>query len=112
MSLPYKIYFQFTDGQNHDATVTETSLPLEFCDNYKWSITPNAQGIAGATPSYTLEVSNDGITWFEYNNNSTNVSVTDAVDDIHLAFTMLRLVHDGTGTSGGTVEYLFLSKRG
>ncbi len=112
MSTPIKIYFQFSDGQVHDATLSETSIALEFCENYKWSVTPNAQGITGATPDYTIEVSNDGIAWFEYNNDSTNVSVFDAVDDIHLAFTMMRIVHDGTGTSGGTVEYLFTSKRG
>jgi hypothetical protein len=112
MSKPIKIYFQFSDGQTHDATLTEISSSIEFCENYKWSITPNAQSITGATPNYTIEVSNDGIVWFDYNNNSTNVSVDDAVEDNHLAFTMVRINYNATGTSGGTVEFLFTSKRG
>jgi hypothetical protein len=112
MKEPLKRYFNFSDGQTHDASVTETSDALASCQNYKWSVTPNAQGITGASPDYTIEVSNDGIAWFEYNNLSSNVDVEDAVDDNHLTFTMMRIVHDGTGTSGGTVQYLFTQKRG
>lgn len=112
MSKPIERTFNFTsDGEIHDATVDETSEALESCQNYTWSITPILVGITGGTPEYTIEVSNDGVTWFEYNNASTNVSVEDAVDDTHLAFTKIRIVHDAKGASSGTVEYKFVQKQ-
>ena len=112
MKEPLKRYFNFSDGQTHDASVTETSDALASCQNYKWSVTPNAQGITGASPDYTIEVSNDGgVTWFEYNSLSTGVSVVDSVEDDHLAFTQMRIQHNSGGSTGGNVEYTLTQKR-
>ena len=104
--------FNFTDGTTHDATITETSEALDSCFNYVWSLSPLISGITGTNPTYTVEVSNDGVNWYEYNNLSTNVDIIDAVDDNHLSFTKMRIVHDATGTSGGTVIYKFVQKNG
>ena len=112
MANPIEREFSFTDGTTHDATLSETSDELTSCYNYTWSISPLISGITGTSPIYTVEVSNDGINWYEYNSGSTNVDVIDAVDDNHLAFTKMRIVHIGTGTSGGTVTYKFVQKNG
>ena len=111
MSKPIQRYFQWTgEGQSHDATITANSLALESCANYTWSVTPVPSGIVGGPPTYTIEVSNDGVTWFEYSPLSTNVAIVDAVDDIHLAFTFMRIVHTANGTTAGTVDYYFTQK--
>lgn len=113
MSDPIKRSFNFTsDGTVHDATVGETSEPLSSCFNYRWSVTPIISGLVGGPPTYTIEVSNDNSTWFEYNSESTNISVVDAVEDDHLAFIFMRIVHTVNGATGGTVEYLFTQKNG
>jgi len=105
--------FIFTsDGITHDATVDETSEKLDSCQNYKWSVTPNPQSLTGGTPEYTIEVSNDNITWFDYDSASSGLDVNNAVDDTHLAFIYMRIKHEAKGSTGGTVEYLFTQKRG
>lgn len=111
MSKPIQRFFTFgSDGILHDATVSETSEALESCANYTWSVAPNPIGVTGGNPKYTIEVSNNGTIWYEYNSLSTNVDIVDAVDDIHLAFTMMRIVYNGTGVSAGTIEFLFTQK--
>ena len=110
MSTPYKINFAFSDGESHDATVTETSISLEFCENFSWAVTPIPTGVTGGSPSYTIQVSNDGLIWFDYNALSTSVDIDNAVDDIHLSFTQMRIAYDGTGVSAGTVGFLFTNK--
>lgn len=109
---PIEREFNFTDGTTHDATLSETSDTLESCFNYTWSLSPLISGITGTSPLYTIEVSNDGVNWYEYNSNSTNLDVVNAVDDNHLAFTKMRIVHIGTGTTAGTVVYKFVQKNG
>lgn len=111
MKHPIERTFIFSDGTAHDATISETSEALMSCQNYTWSVSPTAIGLTGGTPEYTIEVSNDGVTWFEYNNASTDVSVEDAVDDIHLSFTQMRINHNSKGSTSGTVEYLFVQKQ-
>ena len=112
MSRPKERRFIFlSDGVTHDASVSEISEALESCENYTWSISPIISAITGGSPEYTVEVSNDGVVWFEYNNRSTGVDVVNAVDDIHLAFTKMRINHNAKGSTGGTVEYLFLQKQ-
>lgn len=108
---PHIRKFEFADGTDHDATVDESSLALESCYKYGWNITPITTGLTGGTPEYTVEVSNDNINWFEYNNLSTDVSVDDAVCDDHLTFIYMRIVHQSKGATGGTVEYVFTQKQ-
>lgn len=110
MSTPQKYLFMFTsDGSVHDATVTETSIALENCNNYVWNITPTNVGVVGV-PTYTVEVSDNGISWFEYDTLFTDVDTVHAVEDTQLSFTMIRIVHKAGTASAGTVEYLLTQK--
>lgn len=111
MSRPQKLYFQWSDGQTHDATLSETSSVIDFCENFNWAVSPNPSGLTANTPDYTIEVSNDGITWFDYNALSTNVAIADAVDDIHLAWTKMRIKYNANTETTGTVEFLFTIKK-
>jgi len=111
MSKPLQYNFVFTsDGITHDATVSEISDALTpQCANYVWNITPKNVGVIGI-PTYTVEVSSDGITWFDYDTLFTDVSTVDAVEDTQLSFTHIRVNHNGGTASAGTVEYLFTQK--
>lgn len=110
MSIPFKYKFNFTsDGTDHDATVNETSDALVNCNNYVWNITPTNTGVVGI-PTYTVEVSDNGVSWFEYDLLFVDVSTVDAVEDTQLSFTMIRIVHKSGTASAGTVEYLLTQK--
>ena len=103
--------FVFSDGTSHDASVSETSESLKSWYKYEWSLAPIQSGVTGGNPKYTIEVSNDDINWFEYNNLSTDVSIDDAVDDNHLSWVYMRIVYSGTGVSAGTIEFELTQKQ-
>lgn len=108
---PISRIFQFGDGSNHDATVDETSTLLDpNCSNYVWNISPLEVGVAGA-PLYTIEVSNDGVAWFDYDALFTNVATDDAVEDTQLSFTKIRVKHISGSASAGTVKYTLTQKQ-
>lgn len=109
MSQPVTRIFEFTDGENHDATVDETSDALENCFNYVWNVTPKNTGLVGVA-QYTIEVSNDGVSWFDYATVFTNVSTVDAVEDIQFSFTKMRINHKSSTATAGTVKYLLTQK--
>jgi len=111
MSKPLQYNFVFTsDGIIHDATVSEISDALTpQCANYVWNITPKNIGVVGI-PQYTVEVSSDGISWFDYDTLFTGVSTVDAVENTQLSFTHIRIKHISGTASAGTVAYLLTEK--
>lgn len=110
MSDPITQIFNFTsDGENHDATVNETSESVENCSNYVWNVTPTNTGLVGVA-QYTIEVSNDGVSWFDYATVFTNVSTVDAVEDIQLSFTKMRIKHIASTATAGTTKYTLTQK--
>lgn len=112
MNNPKQTKFNFTsDGTSHDATVSETSESLESCYKYEWSVAPIQSGLSVGDPIYTIEVSNDDTNWFEYNSLSTDVSVDDAVDDIHLAWIYMRIVYNAGTETTGTIEFELTQKQ-
>lgn len=109
---PKQTKFIFTsDGTTHDATVSETTESIQSCYKYDWSVAPIQSGLTVGDPIYTIEVSNDNITWFEYNNLSTDVSVEDAVDDDHLAWVWMRIVYNSGTETTGTIEFELTQKQ-
>jgi len=111
MNKPIKTKFIFSDGTSHDATVSETTQSISSCYKYEWSLTPIKTGMTELTSTYTIEVSNDDVNWFEYNNLSTDVSIIDAVDDTHLAWIYIRIVYDAKTESTGTIEFELTQKQ-
>lgn len=111
MNEPKQHNFIFGDGVLHNASVSETSESIRSCYKYEWSIAPITAGLTSAKGEYTIEVSNDNVNWFEYNNLSTDVSIEDAVDDIHLAWVYMRIVYDAKTESTGTVQFELTQKQ-
>ncbi len=103
--------FLFADGVSHDASVSETSSSLRYCYKNVWSLFPVAAGLTSGDSLYTIEVSNDDVNWFEYNNLSTDVSIVDSVDDNHLAWVYIRVVYKAQTETTGTVEFSITSKQ-
>jgi len=105
MSKPQKYKFVFTDGVSHDATVSEISLPQEICFPYEWSVFVNQVGLTTSDSTWTIEVSNDNNTFYNYKTNSLNIPVIDAYDDTHFSWTYMRINYDSKTETSGTVEF-------
>jgi len=101
--------FLFGDGENHDATVDETSTPIDLPANIGWNVAPVGVGVVG-TPQYTIEVSDDGVVWFDYAVVFTDVAYDDAVEDPFLTWKKMRIVHNSVTATAGTVKYVFNRK--
>ncbi len=83
-----------------DLSIDGPTDSLSVCENYVWIITPNTLAAIVGAPTWTVEVSSNDVDWFEYNNESTDVAIVDAVDDNHAAFAYIRLVISSNGGSG------------
>ena len=108
-TLTYNFTFT-TDGTSHDVTVSEASELLESCSNYVWNVSPSVTGLSGS-PTYTIEVSNDGTTWFEYATEFTGVDIDDAVEDTQLSFKYMRVNHIAGTSTAGVVTYTLTQKQ-
>jgi len=105
MSKPLKYKFTFGDGTAHDATVTEISQSWEVCFNYGWSLFVDQIGLTSSDATWTIEVSNDNSTFYNYKSNSVDIPIIDAYDDIHLSWTYMRINYDAKTETTGTVEF-------
>lgn len=106
---PRQRIFTFGDGEDHDATVSEISAELDNCFNSVWNIAPTESGVVGS-PTYTVEVSDDGVSWFDYDILFVDVSTVDAVEDTQMSFLKIRVNHKAGTASAGTVKYIFEQK--
>lgn len=87
-----------------DATSNFTTDGIKFPNSLSWSVTFKRNAIVGGTPVYTVEVSNNEITWYDYNNLSTDVSLEDSVADDSMSFTFMRIQYLASGVSSGTLD--------
>ena len=88
----------------------ETS-PVEVCYQYGWSIAPTVTGTAG-NADYTLLVSQDNITYFEYTPDAVGVSVEDAIQDSQFNWSWVKISVDSGGGSSGSVSFSMELKNG
>ncbi len=106
---PIKQIFTFGGLPTTDLSADSISDPLGVCGNYSWLLAPVVTGVTGS-PTYTFQGSTDGVTWFDYKDQATNVPLDDpdALDDDHLTPTHIRVVttsNGGTGTASFTITY-------
>lgn len=87
-----------------DIGIGGTTPSQEICFQHGWSIAPTIVGTAG-TAKYTVEVSQDNITFFDYKTLATNVAIEDAVDDVSLNWSYIRVAVVAGGPSAGTVDF-------
>lgn len=98
MNSPSTINLQ-TGASDYDLSSDEIGDALEITSSWKFSITPNFSGVTG-NPTYTLQVSNDNVTWFDYNNNSTVIAIDDGICDVYMSFVYLRVNTTSNGATG------------
>ena len=69
------------------------------------AVSESSDNTSGGNPSYTIEVSNDGTTFTEYDSNSTGVDLEDAFADDIMPFAFMRIVFDSPAPTTGTVTF-------
>lgn len=104
-----ELQFIFGDGASHDASVTESSESLVFCDSHFWSLIPVVASL-DASPLWTLEVSNDNVTFSPYASETDGAAIAQGFDDNHLAFKFMRVTYTANGNTTGTVEFTLIIK--
>jgi hypothetical protein len=92
------------DVDTWDAAIGFTSDAVQFTGSKSWAIQITDYNITPGTPSLTLEVSTDGLTWNSYKPQATNVDITSTdnriiFDDI-MPFGYLRIVYVSGGSTG------------
>lgn len=97
--------FLFPDGEEHDASVAESSTPLAFSADYCFAVAAiNADVVAGP-PKYTIEVSIDDVNYYDYSSASTNVlTTTPSIGDC-LPWEFMRIKHIPSGATEGSTRY-------
>jgi len=106
MSNPKTITFLFGDGAVHDASVSEASISQLVCFQYGWSLAPLSAGLGGgATPEYTIEVSNNDIDFAPYSSETTAADIDQPFDDTHMVWKYVRINYDAKTNATGTVEF-------
>ena len=88
---------------NHDATVNFTTDSLKICDADGWSFSAVGTGLSDASSTYTIEVSNDDVKFYDYHPDAKNVNVDDAVDSTHLLWKYMRVKWFANTNVTGTV---------
>lgn len=109
MSSPIKIEFSFGDGTTHDASLTETSTSQEMCYDYSWSLVPEFSAL-DANPTWTLEVSNDNVTFNPYDTLTQDTAITQGFDDTHSTFLYWRIAYNAQTNTTGTVSFTLILK--
>lgn len=105
MGKPQTYKFVFSDGTNHDASITEISESQQICSTYGWSIFVAFAGLTSQDSTWTIEVSNDDVNFFNYKINSIGIAIIDAYDDIHLDWQYIRINYNSQTETTGTVEF-------
>ncbi len=105
MSKPLKYKFEFTDGTAHDATISQVSESFQICFPYEWSVFVDQVGLTNSLGTWTIEVSNDDNTFYNYKSNSVDIPIMDAYDDIHMSWTYMRINYNAQTETSGTVEF-------
>lgn len=87
-----------TGGVDYDLSQDQTGDSVQLCFQYGWSITPvfNSSGLA----TYTVLVSDDNITFFDYKDLAKDVSIDDSLCDTHMNYLFIRVDTISNGDSG------------
>jgi len=102
------IYFKIlgVDAKGVDATNDFTTDAYEFCYSHDWSVSLNDVGLAvtGQDPTFTIEVSNNGVKWYDWDSLSTDTAIEDSPDADYMSYKYMRIVYSSNGATAGTVD--------
>lgn len=96
--------FTFGDGEDHDATVTETSDSISTPNNFNWNIIPESTGVVGDA-TYTIEVSNDNVVFINYAETFIDLIHEDGAEDDFLTYNFIRIEYKAGTVSAGTIKF-------
>lgn len=99
------VYFKISDVNTKavDATNDFTTDKFRFEVSQNWSVSFKDNSVVGL-PTYTIEVSNNGSTWYELNVLSTDVKFDDSITSDFFSYRFMRVVYSANGASAGTVD--------
>lgn len=105
MSKPLKYTFNFaSDGMTHDASVSEVSESLQFCESYNWLLVPKSSGLDQA-PTYSFEVSDDDVNWQEFQAETLDALITQPFQKSDLPGLYFRINYNAQTNTTGTVSF-------
>jgi len=102
--IPLKLKFLFSDGENHNASLSEISESIELCHNYGWLLVPKSDSLDG-NPMYSFEISDDDINWQAYESRTENAAIDQGFDDTHMLGTFVRINYNALTNTLGTVAF-------
>ena len=95
----------FSFGSLTDATTDGISDAMSVEYDHVWSLECTETGVSGGSPTYTIEVCNDGTSWKSYSTDVENITLDTGVDGNYFGWTEIRINYVAGGTTGGTVEF-------
>ncbi len=104
MINPKQYPFIFSDGENHDASVSEISEAIQICNNYSWLLVPVSTGL-DQNPTYSFEVSTDNVNWQPYEDVTEDAAINQPFDDTHLPATYIRINYNAQTNTTGSVSF-------
>jgi len=93
-----KFKFAGVDNVIVNQDIFSDKMMLE--DNYIWNITPVAVSPITGSPTYTVEVSNDGENWLHYDTKYTGLAITSAPEVVGISFLYMRISVISNGADG------------
>ncbi len=94
-------------GTIADISVGGTTAPMKLDEQYGWSLAPVVVGTP-STAKYTVEVSQDNVTYHEYSIASTDVPIESPLKDDGFNWNWIRITVTSGGISSGTAQFGFL----
>ena len=92
--------------EGKDASVAFTSDSVEWDYSHDWSVSFSGVGVDGS-PVFTIQCSNDNLTWYDYDINSTDVSIANSFEWDYFGFKYQRVVYTPTGVTTGAVTAMY-----
>lgn len=112
MSNWKKQRFMFTGVSELDITADATSDHIDMPENYIWSVSPNIVAAVTGAPTYTVQASSDGTTWFNYTDSLTDIAIDSIAPDVEgFGFSLMRVVVTANGASAGEIQFVLGTKQ-
>lgn len=91
------------------ASGNATSDALAVTENYIWNLSPNRVANVTGAPTYTVQVSNNGDDWYDFDTELTNLAITSAAEVQGLSYGLIR-VSVTANSATGTIGFEFVTK--
>lgn len=104
-----KLLFGLADNVSVAADVI--SEPFEVSYNYNWNIAPQVNEAITGTPTYSIEVSDNNVDWFKYDDLFNDLDINKAAEADGLSFKYIRVSLISNGATGNVTFILGLKAK-